>query len=350
MIASIPAPTYAAVVKTLLADPGIDSVIALYIPVMVTSPEDIAAELVKVCDPQPVKPVLACFVGCPVPAALHGKVVVPAFTFPESAARALGQAAARAKWLRRPAGTIPAFEEIDRSVARSIVAEALAREERPWLTASEIDTLLTAYGVSLPTGRIVRSAQEAAAACREIGAPVVVKLVSSTVLHKSDVGGVRLNIESPDAAAEAYEAIAAALAERGLSSGMEGALVQPMLTGGVECLVGVVRDPIFGPLIAFGSGGVTAEVLKDVAFRITPLTDVDADELIGSVKVEKLMGGYRGAPVCDIPAMRDLLLRIARLVEDLPELVELDLNPVVVRAAGSGCVAIDARIRLAREE
>ncbi len=350
MIASIPAPTYAAVVKTLLDDPGIDSVIALYIPVMVTSPEDIAAELVKVCDPQPDKPVLACFVGCPVPEALSkSKTMIPAYPFPESAARALGQAAARATWLRRPAGTIPEYAEIDRGVAQSIVAGALSREERPWLTAVEIEKLLTNYGISLPTGKIVRSAAEAADACREIGAPVVVKLVSSTILHKSDVGGVRLNIESPEAASEAYAAIATALAERGLEKGMEGALVQPMLTGGIECLVGVVRDPIFGPLIAFGSGGVTAEVLGDVSFRIHPLTDVDADELIAHRKVATLLKGYRGAPPSDIPAVRDLLLRISHLVEDVPEIVELDLNPVVVRAAGSGVVAIDARIRLSRE-
>ncbi len=350
MIAAIPAPTYAAVAKTLLDDPGIDSVIALYIPVMVTKPEEIAAELVKVCDPAPDKPIMACFVGCAAPDVLSkAKTVIPTYPFPESAARALGQAAARAAWLRRPAGTLPEYAEIDHNVARGIVSEALAREERPWLTAVEIEKLLTAYGISLPTGRIVRSAEEAADACREIGAPVVVKLVSSTIVHKSDVGGVRLNIESPEGASDAYRAIASALAERGLEKGMEGALVQPMLTGGVECLVGVVRDPIFGPLIAFGSGGVTAEVIGDVSFRIHPMTDVDADELIAHRKVATLLKGYRGSPASDVPALRDLLLRISRLVEDVPELVELDLNPVVVRAAGSGVVAIDARIRLSRE-
>jgi acetyl coenzyme A synthetase (ADP forming)-like protein len=350
MIASIDAPTYGAVLGLLLADPGIDAVIVLFIPPLVTNATDVADELMAVCTPQPAKPVISCFVGCPVPPALHtAAVVLPAYTFPESAARALGQAAARAKWLARPAGAIPAFADIDRGVARGLVAAALAREERPWLSAAEIATLLTTYGIAQPSGRVVHSAAEAAAACQDLGAPVVVKLVSSTILHKSDVGGVRLNIESPEAAAAAYEAIAAALAARGLAGGMEGALVQPMLTGGVECLVGVVRDPIFGPLIAFGSGGVTAEVLKDVAFRIHPLTDVDAAELIASVKVAALLRGYRGAPAGDIPALQQLLLRISRLIEDVPELAELDLNPVVVRPAGSGVVAIDARIRLARE-
>jgi acyl-CoA synthetase (NDP forming) len=174
--------------------------------------------------------------------------------------------------------------------------------------------------------------------------------VSSTLLHKSDVGGVRLNVATPEAAAEAYRAVQAALAERGQAAAMEGALVQPMLTGGVECLVGVVTDPTFGPLIGFGLGGVLAEALGDVAFRVHPLTDVDADQLIASVKAARLLAGYRGAPPADVPAVRDLLLRVSRLVEDVPELVEMDLNPVIVHPVGQGAVALDARIRLARAE
>jgi acyl-CoA synthetase (NDP forming) len=193
---------------------------------------------------------------------------------------------------------------------------------------------------------LVHSPEEAAEACRAIGAPVAVKLVSRTILHKSDVGGVQLDVGSPEQAADAYAAIAASLEAHGFGGAMDGALVQPMLTGGVECLVGVVTDPIFGPLIAFGSGGTAAEAMGDVAFRVHPLTDVDADELISSVKVAKLLHGYRGAPAADIPAVRDVLLRVAQLVEDIPEVAELDINPVVVRPMGKGAVALDARLRL----
>jgi acyl-CoA synthetase (NDP forming) len=230
-----------------------------------------------------------------------------------------------------------------------VVAAALEREERPWLRAEEVRAVLRAYGVATPEERLVRSPEEAAKACAALGsAPVAVKLVSGRVLHKSDVGGVHLDVRGPEAAAAAYRAIAESLAERGLGEAMEGALVQPMLDEGVECLVGVVNDPIFGPLIAFGSGGVTAEVMGDVAFRLHPLTDVDADELLGSVKVATVLHGYRGSPPADLAALRALLLRISRLVDDLPEVLEMDLNPVMVRAAGEGAVVLDARIRVGR--
>jgi acyl-CoA synthetase (NDP forming) len=281
------------------------------------------------------------------PAALRGATVIPSYTFPESAARALGHAAARAAWLRRPAGTLPAFTDLNFATARTVVTAALAREERPWLAAAEVRELLHAYGISMPAERIARSPKEAAAACRDLGAPVAVKLVSRRVLHKSDVGGVRLDIESPEAAARTHRAITASLTERGLAEAMDGALVQPMVADGVECLVAVVHDPIFGPLIAFGAGGVNAEVQGDVAFRMHPLTDLDAEELLGGVKVATLLRGYRGSPPTDLAALRELLLRLSLLVEDLPEVLEMDLSPVMARTAG-GAVVLDARIRVGR--
>jgi len=349
MVGSATGSTYSAVLRVLIADPDIDAVIVLFTPPRMRSAQEVADAVLEACDPAPHKPVVTCFVGCPMPETRHGSLVIPSYAFPESAARALGQAAARAAWLRAPAGSIPPLPEIDRSIARRCVAAALARGDRTWLGAEEIETLLHAYGVALLAGQVVHSAAEAAAACARAGEPVAVKLVSSTVLHKSDAGGVHLNVASPTAAAAAYDAIAASLAERGLSQGMEGVLVQPMVAGGVECLVGVVRDPIFGPLIAFGAGGVNAEVFNDVAFRLHPLTDVAASELIDGVKVARLLRGYRGAPAADVAAVQDLLLRVSRLVEDVPEIVELDLNPVLVRTERRGAVAVDARICLARE-
>jgi acetyl coenzyme A synthetase (ADP forming)-like protein len=349
MLASGSAESYGAALRLLLADPMVDAVIVLFIPPLVTNAVDVARALVAACDPAPTKPVLGCFVGAEgIPEVLRGVVTIPSFTFPESAARALGHAAVRATWLRRPAGSIATFASIDKEGARAIVDTALAREERPWLQPEEVSALLRAYGIPQPDGRLVHSPEAAAEACKEIGAPVAVKLVSRTILHKSDVGGVHLDVGSPEQAADAYRAIAASLEAHGFDGAMDGALVQPMLTGGVECLVGVVSDPIFGPLIAFGSGGTAAEAIGDVAFRVHPLTDVDADELIGSVKVAKLLAGYRGAPAADVPAVREVLLRIAQMVEDIPEVAELDINPVVVRAAGKGAVALDARLRLSR--
>ncbi len=349
MLASGSAESYGEVLRVLIADPTIDAAIVLFIPPLVTEAGAVAQALVAACAPPPAKPVVACFVGAQgTPEVLRGATVIPSYTFPEAAARAVGHAAARTAWLRRPAGEIPNYEDIDRQAARAVVAAALAREERPWLTAEEVRQVMKAYGIRTPEGRIVRSAVDTAAACRELGAPVAVKLLSKSVLHKSDVGGVHLGIGSPEAAAAAYEAISAALKQHGLYEAMDGALVQPMLTEGVECLVGVVNDPIFGPLIAFGSGGVTAEVMGDVRFRLHPLTDVDADELIASVKVATLLRGFRGSPPADVPALRDLLLRVSRLVDDIPEITEMDLNPVMAGPASSGTVVVDARLRMER--
>ena len=349
MLASGSAASYGQALRHLLADPHLDAVIVLFIPPLITSAADVAAALTAACDPAPNKPVLTCFVGAQgTPAALRGATVIPSYTFPEAAARALGHAATRAAWLRRPAGEVPAFGDIDAETARAVVDRALEREEQPWLEPEEIRTVLHAYGVAMPEEIIVRSPEEAAAAARRLDGPVAVKLVSRRVLHKTDVGGVHLNVGSPDAAAEAYRDIAAQLAAHGQADAMDGALVQPMVTGGVECLVGVVTDPIFGPLIAFGLGGVLAEALGDVAFRVHPLTDLDADELIASVKASKLLHGYRGSPPSDVAALRDLLLRISRLVEDVSEIAELDINPVMVREAGRGVLALDARLRLSR--
>jgi acetyl coenzyme A synthetase (ADP forming)-like protein len=349
MLASGSAGSYGEVLSTVLADPGVDAVVVLFIPPLVTQAADVARALVAACDPPPAKPVLACFVGVEgIQSALTGATAIPSYRYPETAARALGHAARYAAWLRRPAGATPAFADVDAAAARAVVDAALAREERPWLRADEVEAVLRAYGVPLPRSVVARSADEAAAAARELGTPAVAKLVSSTILHKSDVGGVRLNLATPEAVAEAYREIERGLAERGLADGMAGVLVQPMERPGIETIVGVVTDPTFGPLIAFGSGGVLAEVMGDVAFRLHPLTDVDADELVASTKAATLLRGYRGAPPADAAALRELLLRVSRLVEDVPELAELDLNPLVVRSAGEGVVALDARLRLAR--
>jgi acyl-CoA synthetase (NDP forming) len=237
---------------------------------------------------------------------------------------------------------------VDVAAGRAIVERALAREECPWLVLDDVHGLLCAYGVAMPRQEVARSPEEAAAAAARIGAPVALKLVSRRILHKTDVGGVRLGVVSPEEAAAAYRAMTAALDARGLGEAMDGALVQPMVSGSVECLIGVVTDPLFGPLIAFGLGGVLAELMGDVTFRIHPLTDRDADDMIGGVKASALLRGYRGSPPADVPALRDLLLRISQLVEDVPEVNEIDINPVMVRAAGQGALALDARIRLAR--
>jgi len=175
---------------------------------------------------------------------------------------------------------------------------------------------------------------------------VVAKLVSDQISHKSDVGGVKVDLRHEGDVFSAWEQVSAALTARGLGDQMQGLLIQPLVSGGVECLVGVTRDPTYGPLVAFGLGGVHVELLGDVSFRIPPLTDHTAAELVRSIRSFPLLDGYRGAPPADVAAVEDILLRVSALVEACPRIAELDLNPVKVLGPGQGCVAVDGRVRV----
>jgi len=268
--------------------------------------------------------------GIPEPFRAEGRRVA-AFAYPESAARALGRVADRAEWLRRPQGAVPELEGIDHARAAAVVADSLAQAEDAWLDPAATRELLLAYGVPLVPERVAASADEAVAAARELGLPAVVKTAAPGA-HKTETGGIALDLASD-------EAVAAAATRIGLP-----VIVQPMLSGGAELLAGVVQDPVFGPLVAFGPGGVFAELIGEAAFRIAPLTDVDAEELVGRGKAGKLVAGFRGAPAADSAALEDLVQRLARLGEDFPAIAELDLNPVL--ALPDRCVAVDARVRV----
>jgi acyl-CoA synthetase (NDP forming) len=260
---------------------------------------------------------------------------VAAFGYPESAARALGRAAERADWLRRPHGTIPLLDRLHRDVATRVVEQALARGDDVWLEPGEARELLAAYGVPLVEERIADDSDAALTAARELGYPVVVKSAEPGA-HKTEIGGVALDLGDE-------EAVRKAVASIGLP-----VVVQPMVRGGVELLVGVVEDPVFGPLVAVGPGGVLAELIGEAGFRIAPLTDQDAEELVLGGKAGRLVRGFRGAPPADAAALVDLVHRLARLAEEHPAVAELDLNPVIARP--NGCVAVDTRIRVRRPQ
>ena len=176
---------------------------------------------------------------------------------------------------------------------------------------------------------------------------MALKLASRTIVHKTEFGGVRLNLDSEAAVRQAFLEIQQRVAQDNKLEEMDGVLIQPMISGGVEVMVGMTLDPLFGPLIGFGLGGIHVEILKDVCFRVTPITDRDAAEMVRAVKGFRLLEGYRGHPPADIPAIEDLLLRVARLVEEVPEIAELDLNPVIALPPGRACQIVDARIRVA---
>jgi acetyl coenzyme A synthetase (ADP forming)-like protein len=334
LLGSATGETYAQALPHILGDPGIDAVIALFVPPVVAGAAEVGTAIRETLEREPSdKPVLAVVVSADgTPETLRGATSpVATFAYPESAARALGVAAGRAEWLRRPAGAVPALDGIERATARRLVDTALAAADDVWLDAADARVLLTAYGVPLVPEQIAADAAEAVAAARTLGRPVVLKTAAAGV-HKTESGGVALNLETDDEIRAAAERIGGPL------------LVQPMIKGGTELLAGLVQDPLFGPLVAFGPGGVLAELIGGAGFRIAPLTDRDADELVNGGKAGQLVRGFRGAPPADATALVNLVHRLSRLAVDLPEVAELDLNPII--ALSDGCVAVDARIRL----
>ena len=308
----------------LLADPQVDALIVLFVPPATAGAEDVAEGIARALEKRSAdKPVLAALISAEeAPAALQ-RTPAPAalFTYPESAARALGLAVRRAEWLRRPAGTVPTVEGID-------TARAHRRRRRPRSTTRTTPGSRPRRRESFSTPTESRSfpsctptrSRTPSKPRRTLGLPVVVKSAVAGA-HKTETGGVALNLADEDAVREAATRIGPPV------------IVQPMVDGGVELLAGVVQDPTFGPLVAFGPGGVLAELIGEAGFRIAPLTDADAEELLGQEKTGLLVAGYRGAPPADPAALTDLIHRLSRLGEDLPEVAELDLNPVI---AGPG--------------
>ncbi|HEX6208681.1 MAG TPA: acetate--CoA ligase family protein, partial [Actinomycetota bacterium] len=224
--------------------------------------------------------------------------------------------------------------------AAALLGEIVAAGPR-WLEPDETFRLLDCYGIPLASWRLASTPEEAGAAAGELGGEVALKAVAPGLIHKTEAGAVRLSLEGSEAVRGAAEEMAASVKEAGHE--VEGFLVQAMVSGGIEMLVGVVHDALFGPVVACGAGGTTAELVKDVAVRITPLTDLDASEMIRSLQTFPLLEGYRGAPGGDVGALEDLLLRVGAMVEDNPAIAEMDLNPVIVLP--EGLAVVDARVR-----
>ncbi len=343
---------FSGVLKVLAKDDDFDAVIVITIP-PTTVPASVMENAIKKAAPafrRSEKPLLACLMGRESASRrlATDHITIPCYDFPEDAVSALAKAAKHGEWLQRPKGTIPRIKGIRRRAAHRVIDSVLTRTvERPlWLTPGEIEELLGCYGIRIARAVLARTPEQAVAASRKIGFPVAVKLASDTISHKSDVGGVALDLRSEREVRAAFKDIKARLTKMGRQKEMAGVTVQRMVKDGVETIVGVTQDPVFGPLIMFGLGGIYAELLKDVAIKLHPLTDLDAKELINSVKMARMFRGFRGAPVSDTGALEDLLLRLSALVEDIPQITELDLNPVKVMPQGEGYWVIDARVLL----
>jgi acetyl coenzyme A synthetase (ADP forming)-like protein len=344
LVASATPAVYEQALRLVLADDRVDAVIVICTPTFAAPPERVAA-LVPPVAASVDKPVVGCFLAAPtLPPLLGGEAegaVVPAFASPEPAARALARAATYAEWRRRPPGAVPELDRFDPAGARTVVERFLHDSpEGGWLPTEQVGELLGTAGVPVLRTVAVHDAEEAEHAAADLGFPVALKAAGPDLVHKSDAGGVQLNLGSNAEVTAAHEAMAARL-----GTGMTGAVVQQMAAPGVETIVGVVQDPLFGPLVMFGLGGVATELLGDRSFRVLPLTDLDAAELVRSLRASPLLFGYRGSPRVAVDVLEDVLQRVARLAGHVPEIAELDLNPVIVSTTGA--VTVDCRARVA---
>ena len=344
LAASATADGYAKALGALLASDEIDVAIVIFTPPLVTRADDVAHAVVGAVDAATVegrnKPVVASFLGVSaIRPILHGASrPVPCFAYPENAARALAHAATYGEWHARPLGVVPVLDNTSPNDARRMVT-AGCPSGSGWLTGADAQAVLAAYGIGVVSTTFVPDAEAAEAEARRLGCPVALKAWGPEIVHKSDLGGVRLGVDGPDAVKTAFSAMAAAL-----GGAMEGAVIQPMVHGGVETIVGFVQNAEFGPQVVFGLGGTAVELLGDVVTRLAPLTDLDARDMVLGLRATPLLRGYRGSQPVDIDALADVVLRLGQLAEDLPEIAEVDCNPVI--ATSSGALVVDARMRI----
>lgn len=342
MIASASAEQYGRTVEVVAADPNVDALIVMFTPPLVTRAADVASEIVKAVKRANLhKPILTVFLsGDAAPDELRAERI-PAYKFPETAAIALARASRYRQWRERAEPVFPEFADLRRDEAAAIVASALQRGSG-WLNASETAGLLSCYGLPIVEQHIVDSPETAGEIAEKMNAEIALKVIAPGVLHKTEAGGVRLNLRG---GAE-VQAAAADMTQRlqALGATPTGFVVQRMAGSGIEMIVGVVHDPQFGPVVACGAGGVQVELLRDVSIRLTPLSQQDATEMIRSLKTYPLLNRFRGGPAYDVAALEDGLLRVSAMVEDLPQIAELDCNPFVVHE--DGAVILDARVRV----
>lgn len=344
MIASAPAEHYRQAIEIVGGDENIDSLIVIFTPPLVTRADDVAKSIITAVQQiDKSKPVLSVFLSAQeTPKELRTtKLTIPSYSFPETAAIALARATRYQEWRERRE-TYPArFPDIRADEAAAVVAAALTRGEG-WLLPDEVAQLCSCYGLPLIAQRVVTTVADAAAAADEIGGEIALKAIAPRLLHKTEAGAVRLRLRGAEAVRQAALEMSERLRSQGYSP--SGFVVQQMAQPGIEMLVGVVHDPQFGPVVACGAGGVQVELLKDVSIRLTPLANEDAAEMIRELKTYPLLTGFRGSVASDIAALEDGLLRVSAMVEDLPQIAELDCNPFVVHETGA--TILDARIRL----
>jgi acyl-CoA synthetase (NDP forming) len=328
----------------------VDGVIVICVPQMMTNLEatsTVLAQQVKFSD----KPVFAVYMAT---GSIEDSLKIledaqiPTYRFPEDAARALGAMARYVRWRKRPRTEFKLFDDVQPDKVREILKKVRS-EGRRFLPEPEAHAVLSAYGLPMLRSMLVQDETEAIHAAEQIGFPVVMKIVSPDIVHKVDVGGVRLSLHSKSEVKEAYGELIAQVKASQKDVRIWGVLIQEMVRNGKETILGMKRDPHFGPLLMFGLGGIYVEVFRDVIFRIAPIRELSARHMIEGIKGFKILRGFRGEPPSDIEAIAQSLTRLSQLVTDFPEIDEMDINPLIVLPSGSGARVVDARILLGEE-
>ena len=337
---------YEKTLAVVIQDEFIHAILILLTPTASVNPKAVARRIVKLAKMAD-KPIMTSFMG---EKGVRGarKILqdhgIPSYDYPEDAISALDAMLSYRRWQEKPERHYRRFEADTRRVRK--VFASVIRQHRHALIESEAREILRAYGFRLPESRMARTTKEAVKAASEIGYPIVMKIASPDVLHKSDMGGVRVRLEDDAMVEEAFFDITSNIQLRQPQARILGVMVQEMIPQGKEVILGITRDMQFGPMIMFGLGGIYVEVLKDVAFRIAPLSIENADAMIREIQSFPLLRGVRGEAPADIEAIKDALMRLSQMAMDFPEIIEADVNPLLVCAEGQGAVAVDARITI----
>ncbi len=345
MLGAADAAEFSVALKTVLADPNVDIAIAILVPQALVNTDGVAQAIVDQAKAQD-KPVVAVFVGewstKKAREILHTNGI-PMYTHPETPGKVLSALLNYAKWLQKSNQDEVKLQNLDQVAVKTLLEQA---KGQPALGEVLTRPLLAAYGMPVVAGEMATSAEAAAQAAQRVGFPVVMKIVSPDILHKSDVGGIRLNLGSPEAVRAAYDDMLRSIAIKLPSAHLEGVLIEAMAPKGQEVIVGMRRDPNFGPLMMFGLGGIYVELFGDVSFRVAPLTYNDALDMIHSTRAGRLLTGFRGMPEADVEAVAQTILRLSRLAVDFPQISEIEINPLLVLPKDKGTLALDGRVIL----
>lgn len=346
VLGDAPSDRYAKALDIVMQDPNIDGIIVILTPQAGTDVKEIAQVVID-RSKQTDKPIVACFIGgtmASVGVEAFAINHVPSYPFPERAIASLGAMYRYWTWLQEPEAIIETFD-VDKATVSSLFAK-IRQEGRTTIGDTEAQAILKAYGITTPRSSVATTPEDAVAYCNEVGYPVVMKIASPDILHKSDVGGIKVGIKNDAEAREWFKTIIDRAQAAIPTATIWGIQIQEMVTNAREIIIGMNNDPQFGPLVMFGLGGIYVEVLKDVTFRVAPMTRLQAKQMVEAIRSYKLLAGVRGQAPADLDAVIDVLLRVSQLVIDFPEIAEMDINPLLVREQGKGAVAVDMRLIL----